>query len=416
MTYLIPLGLALAGLAYWSFSQRQAASELARQSEALQRKITTAQQTATASQPLKATTEKPKSGGQPLDWKSLAGRLVAAQQEESTPPDAALEGFRERLAQMTATELLTALDEISALGLAADGAAALEEILAEALILRDPARALARFSDRIQDESDGVGWQMAGALGEWAKRDLTAATAWFDREISAGRFESKSLDGQSEARLEFESALLGELLSTTPRAAAARLAALPEDQRRTALEQMETADMNPSGQQAYMDLLRKLVPADERGEVLGYFVSQVVPDGDSARVTEFLRTIQATPEERTVATRAAAASQLETIAGERAVNRSDVEQIRSFLTQQAPTAVDRLTGEALAQAVQNGGEFSFTQAAALVADYHQSSGNDDIITGFLANTGGDEFQAEAKVLAGKIKDTQRREQALSELN
>lgn len=415
VTYLIPLGLALSGLAYWSFSQYQAAGALTTQSQALQRKITAAQQTSTTSHPPQGTTEKLKSGARPLDWKSLAGRLVAAQQAETTPTDAALDSFRERLAQMTAPELLAALEEISTLGLEPDARGALEEMLAEALILRDPAQALVKFSDRIQDESDGVGWQLAGALSEWARRDLAAATAWLDQEISAGHFESKSLDGQSEARLEFEAALLVQLLAAAPKMAAARLAALPEDQRRTALEQMDATEIGLSGQQAYMDLVRKLVPLGERGDALSYFISQVIPSGDYPAVTEFLNTIHATPDERTVATRAAAGNQLAEIAGERAVTASDLETMRAWLTQHSPTAVDRLTGEALAQAVQDGGEFSFAQAAALVSDYHQRSGNDEVITGFLANPVADDARPAAAALAGKIKDPKRREQALAQL-
>ena len=413
--HFIPLGLALAALAFWSFSQRQSAGELAAQSQGLQQKITTAQKAHTATTPSEKLKTTAKSMDQPLDWKNLAARISAAQKEDSTVTDAALENFKQRLAKMTAPELLAALDEISALGLETEAKALLEETLVEALIPQDPAQTLVKFADRIRDESDGVGWQLAGALGEWAKRDLAAATAWFDKEITAGRFESKSLDGQSEARLEFEAALLGQLLASTPKAAATRLAALPEDQRRTALEQMDTENMGPSGQQAYMDLLRKLVPQAERGDALSYLISQVNPDGDYPKVTEFLNSIQATPEERTVATGAAAGNQLEEIAGERAVTRNDLETMRAWLKQQSPTTMDRMTGEALGQAVQEDGEFSFAQAAALVADYHQSSGNDDVITGFLTTASADGKNEEARSLAGKIKDTKRREQALADL-
>ena len=413
--HFIPLGLALAGLALWSFFQHQSTTALATQSQALHQKIATAEKT----HPPTATPEKLKTGlksaDQPLDWKILAQRMAAAQEGDSATADSALESYELRLAKMTTPELLAALDEISALGLDAEARSLLEESLVEALIKQDPALVLARFPDRIQDESDKVGWQLAGALGEWAKRDLAAASAWLDREIAAGRFESKSLDGQSEARLEFEAALLGQLLATTPKAAAARLAALPEDQRRTAMEQMDMEDMGPPGQQAYMDLLRQLVPQAERGEALSYLISQVIPGGDSPEVIQFLNAIRATPEERTVAWGAAAGSQLEEIASERAVTGSDVDQLRTLLTQQTPTAVDRLTGEALAQAIQDDGEFSFAQAAALVADYHQRSGNDDIITGFLASTGAGDSSPEAIALAGKIKDPKRREAALADL-
>ena len=410
--HFIPLGLALAGLVFWNFTQRQAEGELVAQSRELQGKITTAQQQATV---LTATTGKPKPGARALDWTSFAARLVAAQQAESPTPDAALEGDRERLAQMTAAELLAAVEEVSALGLEPSMKAALEETLAEALITQDPALALVTFADRIQDESDGVGWQLAGALREWAKRDLAAASAWFDHGIAAGRFESKSLDGQSEARLEFEAALLEPLLSTKPEAAAARLAALPEDQRRSALEQIDMTEVSTSGQQTYMDLLRKLVPPDERGNALSHLISEMIPDGDYPQITEFLNTIQATPEERTVATRTAVGNELEEIASERSVTRKDLEVMRKWLAQQAPAQVDRLTGEALGQAIQDEGDFNFSQAAALVADYHQSSGNDDVITGFLTHAATDDSHAEAIALAGQIKDPKRRADVLAHL-
>jgi hypothetical protein len=412
--HFIPLGLALAGLAYWSFSQRESAGELATQSQALQQKIATAQKTHTdTSEKLKTTA---KSIDQPMDWKDLAARMVAAQQEDTTTvTDRVLESFKQRLAKMSVAELLTALEEISSLGLAAEAKGPLEEALAEALIQQDPGLALVKFADRIRDESDGVGWQLAGALGEWAKRDLAAATAWFDHEITAGRFESKSLDGQSEARLEFEAALLSQLLTTTPKVAATRLAALPEGERRSALEQMDTTDIGLSGQQTYVDLLRKLVPQDERGDALGHLISERIPDGDYSKITEFLDTIQATPEERSVATRAAIGSQLEEIANERAVTRNDVEAMRTWLQQQSPTAVDRLTGEALGQAIQDDGDFNFKRAAALVLEYHLSSDNDDIIIGFLDSAEADGSNKEAIALAGKIKDSKRREEALAHL-
>jgi hypothetical protein len=413
--HFIPLGLALAALAFWNFCQRQSAGELAVQSKSLQQKIETVQRTHAASVSSEKFKTRLQSTDQPLDWKNLGSRMVAAQQKDTATEDAVLESFKQRLVKMTATELFAALDQISTLGLEAEAKAMLEEALVEALIKQDPARTVVKFADRIQDESDGVGWQLAGALSEWAKRDLAAATAWFDQEITAGRFESKSLDGQSEVRLDFEAALLNQLLGSAPKAAAARLAALPEGQRRTALEQINTAEMSLSGQQVYMDLLRKLVPQDERGDALSHLISEVVPDGNYPKITQFLNLIQATPEERTVATRAAVGNQLEEISGERAVTKNDLETMRTWLKQQAPTAVDRLTGEALGQAIQNGGDFDFTQAAALVSEYHQSSGNDDLITGFLTTATADGTNKQAIALAEKIKDSKRREEALANL-
>lgn len=413
--HFIPLGLGLAALAIWNFSQHPSASELATQSQALQQKISTAQKTRTPT----ATNEKLKTGlkstDHPLDWKNLALRMAAAQQNDSATADAALDSFEQRLAKMTTPELLAALDEVSALGLEAEAKSLLEEALVEALIQQDPAKALVKFTDRIQDESDGVGWQLAGALSEWAKQDLTAATAWLDREITAGRFESKSLDGQSETRLEFEAALLDPLLASAPKAAAARLAALPESQRRTTLEQIDTTEISLASQQTYMDLLRTLVPQDERSDALSHLISGMIPAGSYPKITEFLDRIQATPEERSVATRAAAGNQLEQIASERPVTKNDLETMRTWLKRQSPAAVDLMTGEALGQAIQEDGEFDFNQAAALVTDYHQNSGNDDLITGFLTTSAADKTNEKATALAGKIQDPKRRQEALANL-
>jgi hypothetical protein len=413
--HFIPLGLALGGLAYWNFSQRRSESELAVQSQELQQRIKTTQKTYTATATTDQFKTRLKSTEQPLDWKNLAKRMVAAQQKDTTTADVEMESFKQRLAQMTTPELLVALDGVSALSLDADAKALLEETLVEVLIQQDPAQAVVKFADRIQDVSDGVGFQLSGALGEWAKRDLAAATAWFDQEITAGRFESKSLDGQSEARLEFEAALMNRLLAAAPKAAATRLAALPEGQRRTALEQIDTTEMSLSGQQAYMELLRNLVPKDERGDALGHLISEAIPDGDYPKITQFLNGIQATAEERTVATRTAVGNQLEEISSERAVTKGDIEIMQAWLKQQAPTAVDRMTGEALGQAIKDGGDFSFTQAAALVSEYHQSSGNDDLITGFLTTAAADGSNEQAIALAGKIRDPKRREEALTNL-
>jgi hypothetical protein len=410
--HFIPLGLALAGLAYWNFSQRQSESALAAKSQALRQRITTTQKTEATTEKLKT---RLKSTGQPLDWKNLAKRMVAAQLDDSATVDGVLDSFQQRMAEMTVAELFTALDEVSALGLEAEAKAILEETLVEVLIERDPGQTLVKFADRIQDESDGVGWHLAGALGQWAERDLAAATAWFDQEITAGRFESKSLDGQSEARLEFEAALIHPLLAAAPKAAAARLAALPEGQRRTALEQIDTAESSLSGQQAYMELVRELVPKDERGDALSHLISEVMPEGDYPQVTQFLNGIQATPEERTVATTTAVGNRLEHISSERAVTKDDIETMRTWLKQQSSATVDRMTGEALGQAIQDDTGLDFSQAAALVSEYHQSSGNDDLITGFLTRAAADAKNAEAIALAGKINDPKRREEALANL-
>ena len=108
--------------------------------------------------------------------------------------------------------------------------------------------------------------------------------------------------------------------------------------------------------------------------IFHHVISELVPDGGYAKVAEFLDGIQATPEERAVSARQAANSQLEEIAGERAVTREDVDAMREWLDRQAPGTADRVTGESLADAAQEGGEFGFEEASKLALEYHRSAG------------------------------------------
>ncbi len=70
----------------------------------------------------------------------------------------------------------------------------------------------------------------------------------------------------------------------------------------------------------------------------------------SARLAALLNDIQATHEERKVPMRAAGGSQLKEIASTRKVTQQDLDTMRLWLKKQDPVTMDRLTGEALAQA------------------------------------------------------------------
>ena len=321
--------------------------------------------------------------------------------------------LQKRVADMTEEELIAALKEISTLGLDPEAKAALEDVLASSLIEKDPELALATLADRIPNEDDGVAWQLAGALRDWAKKDPLAAAAWFDKQISAGLFESKSLDGQSQARMEFEAALVGVLLDSDAAAASQRIAELPEDQRREALEQISFSELSPAAQRTYAELVRGLVPQDERAGSFTHVISELIPEGGYAKVGGFLDDIQATAEERAVSAREAANTQLEEIAGEREVTHEDVEAMREWLKRQAPGTEDRVTGEALADAAQEGGEFGFEEASKLALDYHKSSGNDDVLVAFLESFAARSNLEEALSLANHIKDPVRRDEILN---
>lgn len=350
-----------------------------------------------------------------IDWKILSTMTAEMRDGGEEGDQREWKLYQNRLSGMNKEELVAALAEIAALGLPPAERGELEEMLAEPLIKLDPQFALQTFADRLADDDDGVQWQLPSALGAWAANDPAAAAAWFDARIAAGVFESKSLDGMSLARLEFEAALAGVLLASDAAAAGRRIDALPEEQRREALEQITFSELNPAGQKTYMELLRTRVPQDERADTFTHVICELLPEGGYEKITAFLDGIQATPEERAVSARAAASFQLGEIAGERAVTSTDVDAMRKWVDSQAPGTADRVTGESLAEAVQEDGEFGFPEASRIVLEYHKSSGHDEMLAAFLESFADRSNQDEALALANRISDPQRRDEVLMKL-
>ncbi|MCF7733387.1 MAG: hypothetical protein K9N23_16980 [Akkermansiaceae bacterium] len=80
--------------------------------------------------------------------------------------------------------------------------------------------------DGLQHKQSGIKWHLPNALREWAKQDPAKAGAWLDQQIAAGKFASKTLDGSSQFRTQFESVMSGVLFPSDPDAAGRRRAPL----------------------------------------------------------------------------------------------------------------------------------------------------------------------------------------------
>ncbi len=193
----------------------------------------------------------------------------------------------------------------------------------------------------------------------------------------------------------------------------ARLAALPEDQRCATLEALETSGLSTEDRRNYVELLRKLVPTADQASALRHLISEVPPTSDYAEITALLDAIQATPEERQVAMRAAGGRQLKEIASTREVTPQDLDTMRLWLKKQDPAAMDRLTGEALGQAlsenpnelIQDTGNFSFTHAYFMLVGYPQNRCTDELISGFIKVVTERKTDPRAICVVGRIQDT-----------
>lgn len=349
------------------------------------------------------------------DWKRISERLLAMQSSDGISDLREALEIQQKISNMSRDEIIAALDEISGLDLKPEARALLEESLVGPLVEMDPEYALKTYASRIPKDDDGIGWQLSSALETWARKDASSASAWFDQQIAAGLFESKTLDGRSQTRIEFEAAMTGVLLPKDPQQAGRRIAELPEDQRREALEQIDFTGLSPSAQAAYASLVRQLVPEDERAGSFSHVVSQLVPEGGYEKVAGFLDRIRATPDERAVSATEAANARIGEISGNRVITRDDVDAMRTWLEQQAPGTADAVTGEALANAAQEGGEFGFEDASKLALEYHESTGNDEVLVAFLESYAARSNLDEALPLAEKIKDPNLREKVLARL-
>jgi hypothetical protein len=412
---LIPPVVALSIVCIWLGSQRQTISALEQESAVLQNAIAARRSggalDSTPGQP--AAPEKLAEDKAPIDWKKIAA-LFAEIQQGGVRDGRAMMRFQRRLQAMSKEELIATLDEIAALDLPDDTHKMLEQIILNPLVTKDPELALNHFVGYLKEENSSMFYQLSTAMHEWAKKDPRAATAWFDQQIAAGKFDSKSLDGRNRPRLQFEATVISVLLGSDPDAAGRRLADLPANQRDEVLDYFSRRTLEENDQLAFANLVRNQASEKEQTQTIAQQASRLVRDDGFSKVTEFLDRIQATPAERTATVAQAAESRIQSISYRKKVTREDLDSMREWVTAQAPEKTGRVTGTVLA-AAQNGRRMEFSEAAELAVEYHDASGNDEVLSAFLEGLSVRNNKEQARLLAEKISDMKRREEILENL-
>ena len=414
----IPPVVALAISGILIGSQRQSISVLEKESLSLQRHIAAVRAPDSdkdTSRGKSVPLSKSAKSKEAMDWKKIAAEMAEMQRSGGMGDMRTMIRLQQRLQSMSKEDLVAALDEIAALDLPEDSRNMLEQMLVGPLIQKDPEFALTRFADRLDDGRSGVSWQLANAMQEWSKKDPARAVAWFDQQIAAGKFESKSLDGRSHTRSQFEGSLIGVLLGSDPDAASARLAALPENQRGDVLSNYSFQNLKEEDQLAFAKLVRGQIPAKDQARTIGQQAARLVGEDGYEKVTGFLNRIGATPAERIASVEQAAQSKIQTISYQKKVTASDLDAMREWATSEAPDSVDRITGNALASTAQNGNKMKFTDAADLAVKYHEASGNDEVLSNFLGGWAARQNKEQSRLLAEKISDGKRREEVLKTL-
>ena len=411
--YLIAPAAAMLAAVGWLGTERRSVAKLEEQITVLREHIAAARDAEAAAGDAKETSSAAaakKTAG--IDWKEVAGQIGKVDHNGGMPDMRAMIRLQQQLMSMDTGQLAAALDEIAALDLDSGQRMMLEQMLLGVISQNDPELALTRFLGRAGDDFGAVNWQLTNALRLWAGKDPAAATAWFDKEIAKGSFESKSLDGTDGPRPHFESALIGVLLGSDPEAASRRLSALSDGERRDALSSIH---VDEDQQPALADLIRSAIPEKEQAELIANQLPRFARDGDYAKMTAYLERIAASPSERAACVDEAADSRFAMRAGKGGISREALDGFRAWADAASEGSADRATGKALASATAMRETTPFSDLAALAREYHAESGSDDILIPLAEHWRARSHKEEARELAGLISDEKRREEILNNL-
>ena len=402
----LPPIAAMAIVALWIGPQRGRIREAEHQNEVLRSRIESARLARSdESDPSLAAKMKQKEAAEAegIDWMKFAGM----QDRRGGISDMrAMLKMQESLFALSTDELLAGLEEIASLDLPDRKKEQLVQAVIGVLAQKDPELTLDRFADRLRDGDGGMTWQLSEAFNRWIDKDGAAATAWMDRQIDAGTFESKSLDGRSDSRRNFEAALLSHLVSTDPAAAADRLAAIPEDQRESIFTQGRFSQLKPGNEKAMADLIRGSLPEAQQAGTLASISGQVFHQGGLEGTGDFLAEIEASPDERSAIVNSALNMQLDRDPEAAA----DIEATRAWIEKQAPDHLERLTGQQLGRMTRSR---DFSEMAAKALEYQQASGSDDVLVGFIESRPSGSYE-EMTELTEKITDPELRERVSSQ--
>ncbi len=321
--------------------------------------------------------------------------------------------FRQHMEAMSTAKIIAALDEIAALDLPHKVRENLEWTLLDSMARKDPAAALGLLESRGLMKSALYENLIDSTLHAWAHKDTASAGTWFDRQIAAGTFDSKALNGVSSSRHSLESTFIRILLGSSPEAAARRLAALPEDQRGDVLSMYSLTNVPEEMQLAHAALIRAQVPAKDQAETIASQIPNLVKRGDYSAATAYLDRIAATPAERAASAMMATRDMLPINPNSGKLSREDFDSLREWVGNQARDSVDTITAEALGKGANGDYKIKFAAAADLAVEYSAQSGNDEVLAGFLTSQAARRNKTIARDLAAKISDETRRAEILN---
>jgi len=355
------------------------------------------------------------------DWKRL---VLFNNDEERFQYTEAWRRLKALAAEMSGDELTKAYQEMAALPIHAPFRNYLESVMLDELEKKNPEFAFSQYIERNKD--GGVVLGGYGNFDQWLARDPEAATRWYENQLAAGTFD-KTLDGNSPARVPFESAYIMALVDADPASAEQIMKNFPPELRGRFGDYVDVVPMEK--RKSLVDLLRKTMLTDDymallrQTSVFEYnFRSDFDSDPENAKKS--LDLFAVSPEERT----ALLADQFSDFAAYRAMRaseggdprRNEFDANRKWVQAVDPSSADRATGAALQtylKKVNNPESYDFVEKTAL--DYVNSGAGDQLLVPIIEGSanGSNTFPKDrARGLAAKITDPSLRNQLLEKLN
>jgi hypothetical protein len=351
-------------------------------------------------------------GGLP-EWQALV-ELVAG--KRNGRPDArGLAELDKLVKAMGSEELVAKIEEIMSLDLEEEARSHLIDEFLRPLIDQDPELAMRRLFGQLGSENPAL----SGAWGAWSKKDLGAATAWFDEQIAAGKVDSKRLDGSDGCRANFEGQLVKLLLVSDPAAAARRMSDLPVDMRAAVIDRCRDPRADEVTQKAWVELVRSQLPAKHSLDQIASSVPVFFESADDlSKVTKYMEAIAASPAERSACVSQTIDNwnRLSSYSGK--VTIEGIEALRTWADAQEPGLSNNLTRDAIGNMLRNNQQSAMTleQVEAIVSHYQGTQGGDEMLAQALEKSADLNHRREyIRALASQIPDEERRARILKKV-
>lgn len=170
---------------------------------------------------------------------------------------------------------------------------------------------------------------------------------------------------------------------------------------------------------AFAALLRSNLPAEDQPKAIAGLAGALRGNKPFSELDSILAAIGATPEDRLACVESEVRSlvnhQVYPDQGRTGLRKiENLGDVRPWLIEQAPAEADRITGLALADLLNEAGQMSFGEIAALAGEYDKESGGSEVLASLLESAGGD-HKEEARGLAASIGDENLRARVLKKL-